>query len=323
MQRYSFAKFLELHFYPADIKLVQGAGCQHNIYQHHVRYFASKGMTVRFQADPIVLHEVVYPPFRIRVRPETQLDLKNSDFERLHFRNMLWYTQLIDDLKLISIDAATGDEKADAILLANINALIMRAETEREEISRLINQIYRDSVPTDTLALNKVHAARQDKIVAWEMDFDKLPKPRPVQTIANRNSGRPSAFDSMRAIWPNRKSDLIGAFDSPHLPPSSVSEAEEGPLKSRRTTIADSFRSSASDASENESNENVEKQASDVSLDSEIKAISNNEATSDEHSKSDPDTDSTIGAAREDGGGHEMPSPPSQVCALFSRKNSR
>lgn len=321
MQRYSFAKFLELHFYPADIKLVQGAGCQHNIYQHHIRYFASKGMTVRFQANPIVLHEVVYPPFRIRVRPETQLDLKNSDFERLHFRNMLWYTQLIDDLKLISIDAATGDEETDARLLADINVLITRAENEREDISRLINQIYRDSPSIDTLALNQVHAARQDKIVAWEMDFDRLPKPKPVQTIVNRNSSRSSAFDSMRAIWPSRKYDLASAFDT-YIPPSSVSEAEEGPLKSRRATIADSFRSSASDASENESSEKVEKQASDVSPASEIKAVSNNEATSDEQARSDPDSDSTIGATREDGGGYEIAPLPPQVLVFLNRTNS-
>jgi 1-phosphatidylinositol-3-phosphate 5-kinase len=36
MQRYFFGKFIELHFYSADVKLVQGAGCQHNIYQHHI-----------------------------------------------------------------------------------------------------------------------------------------------------------------------------------------------------------------------------------------------------------------------------------------------
>jgi len=124
MQRYSFAKFLELHFYPADVKLVQGAGCEHNIYQHHIRYFACKGMTVRFQTDPVILHEIVYPSVRIRVCPETQLELKNSDFDRLHYRNVIWYTALVDDLKLISIDAATGDEEADTRLTADINVLI-------------------------------------------------------------------------------------------------------------------------------------------------------------------------------------------------------
>ncbi|KAJ7146219.1 hypothetical protein C8R44DRAFT_756873 [Mycena epipterygia] len=302
MQRYSFAKFLELHFYPADVKLVQGAGCQHNIYQHHIRYFATKGMTVRFQTDPITLHEVVYPPFRIRVRPETQLELKNIDFERLHRRNLLWYTGLIDDLKLISIDAATGEEENDASLLANINKLISRAEFEKEDISRLINRIYRESAPTDTFALNQVHSYRQDKIVAWQQDFDRLPKPKPSQST-DRNGKRISAFGSVRSMWP-RRYDLSGAFDSPHLPSSSVSEAEEGHLTMRRVT-GDSFTSSASEP-ESEPNFEPSPKASSVANGEELPGDAGRPSTStasmilDSDIKSDPESDSTIGAGRDE-----------------------
>jgi len=299
MQRYSFAKFLELHFYPADVKLVQGAGCQHNIYQHHIRYFASKGMTLRFQADPVTLHEVVYPPMRIRVHPESQLVLKNNDFDRLHYRNIVWYTALIDDLKLISIDAATGDEEADARLLSDINLLITRAEVEREDISRLINRIYRESAPTDTLALNQVHSYRQDKIVAWQQDFDRLPKPRPAQII-DRNGKRTSTLGSVRAMWP-RKYDLTGAFDNPYLPSFSISEAEEGLVNMRRVT-GDSFTSSASEASESETSiKAIEKDANvqhpKLETPSTEESVS---ASTDRLNKSDPDSDSTIGVARED-----------------------
>ncbi|TRM61544.1 hypothetical protein BD626DRAFT_631658 [Schizophyllum amplum] len=250
MLRYSFAKFIELHFYPADVQLVQGAGCQHNIYQHHIRYFALRGMTVRFQTDPVTLHEVNFPPFRIRVRPETQLELKNKDFEKLHYRNVVWYSALIDDLRLISMDAATGDEEMDARLLADVNALISRAEEEREDISRLINRIYRDSAPTDTLALNQVHSYRQDKIVAWQADFDKLPKPRTPNALGgDRNSKRASTFGSVRAMWPRKYGDW---GEHIQLPSTSVSEAEEGTSSTRRST-GESYMSSASEASETES----------------------------------------------------------------------
>ncbi len=299
MQRYSFAKFLELHFYPADVRSMEGAGCQHNMYQYHIRYFSWKKMTVRFQADPVILHEIVYPPFRIRVRPETQMGIKNAEFERLHYRNMLWYSQLVDDLKLISIDAATGDEKMDARLLADINILITRAESEREEICRLINRIYRDSAPTDTLVLNQVPAYRQDKIVEWQMDFDKLPKPRTMQAN-NRSNRRSSAFDSVRAsIWPTRRSELVGLFENPQLPSSSVSEAEEGPIKSRRNT-ADSSASDASETSSVEGKDNIKINNSPEfsKLASDSKVLSDATTTSEEQPKSDPDSDSTIGAIR-------------------------
>lgn len=314
MQRYSFAKFLELHFYPADVRSMEGAGCQHNMYQYHIRYFSWKKMTVRFQADPVILHEIVYPPFRIRVRPETQLEIKNAEFERLHYRNMLWYTQLVDDLKLISIDAATGDEGTDARLLADINVLITRAEFEREDICRLINRIYRDSAPTDTLALNQVPAYRQDKIVEWQMDFDKLPKPRTMQTN-NRSSRRSSAFDSMKAsIWPTRRSELAGLFENPQLPSSSVSEAEEGPIKTRRNTV-----DSASDASETSSVEGkghtkIHNSPEFFKLASDSKVLSDATTTSEDQPKSDPDSDSTIGAIREEPA--EISEPLSKVGSL-------
>ncbi|KAJ7044915.1 hypothetical protein C8F04DRAFT_1066996 [Mycena alexandri] len=326
MQRYSFAKFLELHFYPADVQLVQGAGCQHNIYQHHIRYFATKGMTVRFQADPITLHEVVYPPFRIRVRPETQLELKNMDFERLHRRNLLWYTGLIDDLKLISIDAATGEEENDARLLADINKLISRAEVEKEDISRLINRIYRESPATDTFALNQVHSYRQDKIVAWQQDFDRLPKPKPSQQL-DRNGKRNSAFGSVRSMWP-RRYDLAGAFDSPHLPSSSVSEAEEGPFTLRRVT-GDSFTSTSS-ASEAESEPNVDEPSKapvakeEVAEDAGRPSTSTNASTViDSDIKSDPESDSTIGAGKDEVSPESLESPQPDPGATAQTRQQR
>ena len=313
MQRYSFAKFLELHFYPADVQLVQGAGCQHNIYQHHIRYFATKGMTVRFQADPVTIHEIVYPAFRIRIRPEVQLELKNADFEKLHRRNTTWYTALIDDLKLISIDAATGEEEHDAKLTADINNLIYRAEAERREITQLINKVYQESSPMDTLALNQVRSFRQDRIVAWQADFDKLPKPRTIE----KGGRRVSAFSSVRVMWPKRP-DLASPFGESHMPSASVSEAEYGGPSRRRIT-SESLVSSASEASEAEMEIHSEKPVEKVAppkSDEEAPSVPPVDLTS-SIKKSDPDSDSTIGAPK------EAPAPPpgrraKQVCPTFS-----
>ncbi|EPQ60145.1 hypothetical protein GLOTRDRAFT_134891 [Gloeophyllum trabeum ATCC 11539] len=332
MQRYSFAKFLELHFYPADVQLVQGAGCQHNIYRDHVRYFAFNGMSVRFQADPITLHEVVYPPMRIRVRPETLLELKNTDYERLMNRNTTWYTALIHDLRLTEIDAATGDEEADAQQSAEINALIVRAETERNEIARRINKVYKESSPTDTLALNEVRAYRQDKIVAWQQEFDGLPKPRVSQVPWEKGGRRVSAFGTVRAMWP-RKHELSTAFDQ-HAPSSSVSEAEEVVMPPRRLT-GDSLTStsSASEASESDVGDGTLRRSQ---LPSDNELVSTEDTTSapvtEQASTSDPDSDSTIGAVpgevemtlspstvRQAGAVRVDPAPPQRVSRLPRR----
>lgn len=308
MQRYSFAKFLELHFYPADVQLVPGAGCEHNIYKHHIRFFAVKGMTVRFQADPIVLHEVVYPPMRIRVNPESQLQIRNDDFWQLHKRNESWYSALIDDLKLISIDAATGDEESDKRLTQLINSLIQKAQREMEELAMSINRIYQDTSATDTLGLNQVRAQRQDMIVAWQQDFDKLPKPKQL----DKNSRKPSAFGSVRAMWP-RKTDLL--MYEQHGPSSSMSEAEDHGIVMRRNT-GDSFTStsSTSEAEVSEASENEQQLQQQQYLRHIIEIASGVEANlllrsppsprkrpkklESNSTKSDGDSDSTIGASR-------------------------
>ena len=303
MQRYSFAKFLELYFYPADVQLVQGAGCQHNIYQHHIRYFASKGMTVRFQADPVVLHEVVYPPMRIRVRPETQLELKNLDWERLHGRNVMWYGVLVEELKWTAVEAATGDEEADARLTSDINKLIARAEREREEVKSLIDDIYKNSSPMDTLALNRVRSIRQDKIVAWQQDFDGLQKLRASQMV-DRHGRKISALGSVRAMWP-RKHEHSGTYDIPNMHLGSVSEADENSVRTR-SVRGDSFTSSASDVSEPEAEStSAELPAKASAPTSESEAPPSTESSmlevvQETGAKSDPESDSTIGAGRDD-----------------------
>ncbi|KAK2461486.1 hypothetical protein APHAL10511_005949 [Amanita phalloides] len=302
MQRYSFAKFLELHFYPADVKLVQGAGCEHNVYQHHTRYFALKEMAVRFQSDPITIHEIVYPPFRIRIRPQTQLELKNVDYQKLHRRNIQWYSGLIDDLTLISTDAETGDEKHDAKLLIEVNALIARAETERDEIASLISRVYKESVPTDTVALNKVHSYRQEKIVAWQQDFDRLPKPR-LPHFTEKAFGR-SAFNPVRSIWP-RRSDISGIFDNnQNLPSTNVSGAEEG-LETDSMTDAKSFVSEGTKDETNfsETGSEIHSRENDSKT---ITLLPTETATEEEPQNSEPESESTIGAPRDN------TSPPSR-----------
>lgn len=328
MQRYSFAKFLELHFYPADVKLVQGAGCEHNIYQHHIRYFASRGMTVRFQTDPVIMHEIVYPPFRIHVRPETQLEIRNADFQKLHRKNFAWYSKLIDELKSICIEAAIGDEQADAHLKTEVNIFISRAEAEREEISRRINETYRESAPTDTLALNRVHAFRQDKIVALQRDLDRLPKPKPT-TIIDRGNQKTSAFNTVGIIWPQGTG--LGLLKDRSLTSIFAPDTEES-QHLKKQLDPDPFISSASDISEPEPElarvpgpgvlDSEQEQGFESNLES-LAQTEPEEPTStnlkssavEGSSKSDGDSDSTIGAHRNGAPAEDV--PPNQLVSIL------
>lgn len=216
--RYSFAKFLELHFYPADVRFVEGAGCEHNVFAYHIRYFAVNKMTVRFQSQFVKLYEVIHPPTRIYILPQDRLRLKNADFARLHKRNQSWYSGLTHDLRQMESEFQGAEEwKVD------LPGLVARARREQEEICQLINRIYQDSAPTDILVLNEVHQCMQDNIVAWQAEFDKLPKISRI-SMTDLGTKRISAFDSVRSYWP--LPDVINPFEMIHSQQTPVPEGE-------------------------------------------------------------------------------------------------
>lgn len=240
--RYSFAKFLELHFYPADVLIVPGAGCSHNIYLDHARYFAYKGMTVRFQADPVVLQEIVFPPRRIRVSPETLLELKNGDYQRMLDRSAMWFAALINDLQMLLVEL--GDTDPETSIKAT--AYIREANGHRLQMARDIHAMYVDSPPTDTLALGRARQLLQDRMVDWQVKLDALAKPR-LAPLSLKESRRSTTFGTVRHMWPSKRNESSTTLD--RLPSTNVSEVEEEYF--RRVDTSSSLAQSS--ASENES----------------------------------------------------------------------
>ncbi|KAG9016695.1 1-phosphatidylinositol-3-phosphate 5-kinase, partial [Tulasnella sp. 427] len=173
-RRYSFAKLLELHFYPADVRLLRGAGCFHNIYLHHVRYFAiNNGMAMRMQTDPVDVFEIVFPPMRTRVRPEELLGLKNKDFAEMDKRNEEYWSSVEARVKQWEsyvggqADIAAQERGAPPLGTA-VMELHGRLERDRREITELIRKTYGESTPIDTLAVGPMRTAIQNKVVFYD-----------------------------------------------------------------------------------------------------------------------------------------------------------
>ncbi|EJD52194.1 hypothetical protein AURDEDRAFT_181710 [Auricularia subglabra TFB-10046 SS5] len=288
---YSFAKFLELYCYPADAVFMEGAGCTHNIYQYHVRYFAWYGVTVRFISDPIVVNEVVFPPMQMRVKPETLLELKNADYGHMLHRIVSWYNSLLEDLRTISLESLTGQKEVDMALGGVIANLVTRAEMERAELARQAHRVYKETPATDTLGFGQVRALLQDRIVEWQKELGRLPKPR----MLSDKEKRMSTFNTVKHhMWPRRSEPSI--FDRHHLMSSSVSEADEHHYMRRVT--GDSVMTQSS-ASETESvHEKKLEASSDVEEESSTILPSDAAAAAD-HSElpsSEAESDSTVGA---------------------------
>ena len=238
-QRYSFAKFLELHFYPADVQLMMGAGCDHNIYRSHIRYFAWKGMTIRFQADPISLYEPVFPGQKLLVRPEIPIALKNHDYEQLLIRNakfwqsvekrLRWYESCVPST-VISEKMGTEEE-----LISNIiHALLDKAEGAKLKITQTIRTVYAQTPSTDTLCFGRVRQELQDESTVWEKEFERLEDlRRPVSSLSYLEKDRdlrktiilPSRFKGMFS----GVTGVAGEKDpqNHHMASTSVSEVDE------------------------------------------------------------------------------------------------
>lgn len=238
-QRYSYAKFLELHFYPAEVQLMMGAGCDHNIYRSHIRYFAWKGMTIRFQADPISLYEPVFPGQKLLVRPEIPLELKNHDYEHLLIRNAKFWQSVDERLRWYEscVPSTVISEKlaAEEELISNvIRALLGKAELAKVKITQAIHSIYAQTSSTDTLCFGRVRQELQDESTVWEKEFERLDDlRRPVSSLGYMEKERdlrktiilPSRFKGMFGVV----TGVTGEKDaqSQHMASSSVSEVDE------------------------------------------------------------------------------------------------
>jgi 1-phosphatidylinositol-3-phosphate 5-kinase len=250
-QRYSFAKFLELHFYPADVQLMMGAGCDHNIYRSHIRYFAWKGMTIRFQADPISLYEPVFPGQKLLVRPEIPLELKNHDYEHLLIRNAKFWQSVEMRLRWHQscVPGTVMSEKLAAeeeLILNIIHALLNKAEAAKVKITQAIHTVYAQTSSTDTLCFGRVRQELQDESTVWEKEFERLDDlRRPVSSLSYLEKERdlrktivlPSRFKEMFGVVVG----VTGEKDSQnqHTASTSVSETDEKSEFRKRITETD------------------------------------------------------------------------------------
>ncbi|KIO33368.1 hypothetical protein M407DRAFT_17916 [Tulasnella calospora MUT 4182] len=179
-KRYSFAKLLELHFYPADVRLLRGAGCFHNIYLHHIRYFAMNyGLAMQVQTDPVTVFEIIFPPMRTHVKPEELLELKNKDFAEMDKRNEGYWNSVKARVKqwesYVGVQADIVAQERGAPPLGTVMMeLRERLGRERKEIADLLREAYAESAPTDTLAVGPMRTAIQNKVVFYDNEFDKL-----------------------------------------------------------------------------------------------------------------------------------------------------
>ncbi|EJU00051.1 hypothetical protein DACRYDRAFT_117647 [Dacryopinax primogenitus] len=220
--RYSFAKYLELFFYPAEVVPLSGIACFHNVYQHHVRYFWWRHVAVRFQATPVTLSEAVFPPLNTRIRPETLVELKNADYASILDKQSAFWDSVVRRIHTISLTElqCQGQEKLEkmAKLQSLTPELLVQAEADRHEVLAMTRKVYDKSAMTDTMAFSEVRTCLQAKVLQWDQKFAEYER----NFIATeRDIIRRATASQLRRLFANQ--DL----GTDRLPQVSVVELDE------------------------------------------------------------------------------------------------
>ncbi len=206
--KYSFGKFLELHFYPADISLIHGAGCEHNIYLHHIRYFAWRGMAVRFQTEPVGIYEVIFPSMRTTLHLESLLALKNRDYEWLLLKNSAYWDSVVNRISELrahaTFEPSPPSEFSRDSLIEEGSELLRRVKVDHDEVSRIIQDTYTSAPPVDTLALGLARSFIQNKVVQWDFELERFekkhPPPRP-RVLSEKDLRRMTGSHHLKRIY--------------------------------------------------------------------------------------------------------------------------
>lgn len=161
---YSFGKFLELSFYPANINNFT-SGCDHNMHLDHVRYFLYDDFSIRIHVDPIAIYDIDPPALRIPIKASTQLRLRNEEYEGIVGRNAAYWDSVIARIRAFNFDLVQPD-KLETSRLAMAD-FAKKAEADRQYIQEALNKAYGQADGTNGTSLNSIRRVLTMKAIEW------------------------------------------------------------------------------------------------------------------------------------------------------------
>ncbi|KDN36771.1 hypothetical protein K437DRAFT_260021 [Tilletiaria anomala UBC 951] len=167
---YSFAKYLELHFYAADN--CRTSVCTHHFFRDHVRYFAYRNLAIRFHTDPIQTLEVTMPNLRLLSRPDLRCKMKNDEALKLQQKSMAYWNSVLARLEALSVEVGVERDQATRQNgQAMLTDLMARFKEDSDQMDSALRKAYLQSSATTALSLNVVVRQLQDKVVQWDVAF--------------------------------------------------------------------------------------------------------------------------------------------------------
>ncbi|KAL8278325.1 hypothetical protein RQP46_009217 [Phenoliferia psychrophenolica] len=166
--RLSFAKYLELCFYPQDLVRADGA-CTHNGHLDHVRFWMYRGITCQIIVEKVDLLNIVAPPLALRIKPEKQLQLRNEEYVTVLQKSTLFWDSIRTRIAQFNYDLVALDRLDESRVV--MDDLAARCDVDRRAIVRLLERTYAEAQQTNGTEMTSVRRALQNKAVEWEAEF--------------------------------------------------------------------------------------------------------------------------------------------------------
>jgi 1-phosphatidylinositol-3-phosphate 5-kinase len=170
---YSFAKYLELSFYPSELGCrTISPHCEHNPHRDHVRYFALRNLAVRIYSDHVDVNDVAQPPLKLKIRPDVQLRLRSEEMDRILAKNQHYWNSVSIRLSTFNFDLIPAESHEEArALLENMH---LRARADCQRIEQLLFETHRQAKWSSGVALNVVLRSLQERVVEWDIEFSSF-----------------------------------------------------------------------------------------------------------------------------------------------------
>lgn len=218
----SFGKYLQLSFYGAHDDLVRADGlCEHNPRTQHHRYFNFRGITFRFYIEQIDLRNVVPPPRFLKIKPETQLELRNEEYITVLKRSTAFWDSIMHRIASFNYELVQADRLNECRqAMADLSS---KCEADRRAMVKLLESTYEHVQATNGTEMTGVRRALQNKAVDWEAEWTSfeqriIPSEKDVRRLTTVQLKRLFSNDGV-PLSPERK------VTGPSLPPAI--EAEE------------------------------------------------------------------------------------------------
>jgi 1-phosphatidylinositol-3-phosphate 5-kinase len=186
--KYSFGKYLELTFWSTDLH-PRAHACPHDIHKNHVRYFGFNNVAVRIQWDPVELHEIIVPRATITWKVDSDLELKNDQYQKFKGRLDRFMASVKHRIESIQVDSVAPEKTEDC--RAEVVRLIKRANEDHDALTQNLQEKYMNSRYYEIIPLNKAAKAIHEVSIEWDDIFtqfekDFFPSEKDIRRLAEK-----------------------------------------------------------------------------------------------------------------------------------------